>query len=57
MSRRNTRQGKARRRGERDRGQVTERERNRPGTPDQGHRAVGRSGGSAARWFWSPELG
>ena len=41
MSRRNTRHGKARRRGERDRGQVTERERNRPGTPDQGQRAVG----------------
>ena len=41
MSRRNTRQGKARRRAERDRGQVTERERNRPGTPDQGPRAVG----------------
>ena len=41
MSRRNTRQGKARRRAERDRRQVTERERNRPGTPDQGQRAVG----------------
>ena len=41
MSRRNTRQGKARRRAERDRGQVTERERNRPGTPDRGARAVG----------------
>ena len=41
MSRRNTRQGKARRRAERDRGQVTERERDRPGTPDQGPRAVG----------------
>jgi RNA polymerase primary sigma factor len=41
MSRRNTRQGKARRRAERDRRQVTERERNRPGTPDQGPRAVG----------------
>ena len=40
MSRRNTRQGKARRRAQRDRGQVTERERNRPGTPDQGARAV-----------------
>ena len=40
MSRRNTRQGKARRRAERDRGQVTERERKRPGTPDQGPRAV-----------------
>jgi RNA polymerase primary sigma factor len=41
MSRRNTRQGKARRRAERDRRQVTEREQNRPGTPDQGPRAVG----------------
>ena len=41
MSRRNTRHGKARRRAERDRGQVTERERKRPGTPDQGARAVG----------------
>ena len=41
MSRRNTRQGKARRRAQRDRGQVTERERNRPGTPDQGPWAVG----------------
>ena len=41
MSRRNSRQGKARRRAQRDRGQVTERERNRPGTPDQGPRAVG----------------
>jgi RNA polymerase primary sigma factor len=40
MSRRNTRQGKARRRAQRDRGQVTERERNRPGTPDQDPRAV-----------------
>src|SRR6476659_3162067 len=35
MSRRNTRQGKARRRGERDRRQVTERERKRPGIPGQ----------------------
>src|SRR5271169_5210403 len=41
MSRRNTRQGKARRRAQRDRGQVTERERNRPGTRGQGPRAVG----------------
>ena len=41
MSRRNSRQGKARRRAQRDRGQVTERERNRSGTPDQGARAVG----------------
>jgi RNA polymerase primary sigma factor len=40
MSRRNTRQGKARRRARRDRGQVTERERKRPGTPDQDPRAV-----------------
>src|ERR1700750_665780 len=35
MSRRNTRQGKARRRGERDRRQVTERERKRPRIPAQ----------------------
>ena len=35
MSRRNTRQGKARRRGERDRRQVTEREPKRPGIPGQ----------------------
>jgi RNA polymerase primary sigma factor len=41
MSRRNTRQGKARRRAERDRRQVTEREPKRPGTPDQDPRAVG----------------
>ena len=40
MSRRNTRQGKARRRAHRDRGPVAERARNRPGTPDQGPRAV-----------------
>src|SRR5690349_24492592 len=40
MSRRNTRQGKARRRAKRDRGQVTERERKRPGIPDQDPRAV-----------------
>ena len=40
MSRRNTRQGKARRRAQRDRGQVTGRERKRPGTPDQDPRAV-----------------
>src|SRR4029077_5276882 len=40
MSRRNTRQGKARRRAERDRWQVTERERKRPRTPDQGARTV-----------------
>ena len=36
MSKRNTRQGKARRRAQRDRGQVTERERNRPRISDQG---------------------
>src|SRR5436305_13338523 len=41
MSRRNTRQGKARRRAERDRGQVTEREPKRPRTSDQGPRAAG----------------
>jgi RNA polymerase primary sigma factor len=40
MSRRNTRKGKARRRAERDRGQVTEREQKRPGIPDQEPRAV-----------------
>src|ERR1700738_3909097 len=40
MSRRNTRQGKARRRAERDRRQVTERGRKRPRTSDQGPRAV-----------------
>ena len=40
MSRRNSRQGKARRRAERDRRQVTEREPKRPRTPDQDPRAV-----------------
>ena len=40
MSRRNTRQGKARRRVERDRRQVIEREPKRPGIPDQDPRAV-----------------
>jgi len=40
MSRRNTRQGKARRRVERDRPQVTERERKRAITSGQGPRAV-----------------
>jgi RNA polymerase primary sigma factor len=40
MSKRNTRQGKARRRAERDRRQVRERDRKRPGTSDQGLRAV-----------------
>src|SRR5580698_3273824 len=40
MSRRNTRQGKARRRAHRDRGQETERERRRPEIPDQKARAV-----------------
>ena len=40
MSRRNTRQGKARRRAERDRPQVSERERKRPGIPGQDPRAV-----------------
>ena len=57
MSRRNTRQGKARRRAERDGRQVTERERKRPGSSDQGPRAVGvqavqaapRPGGSGPR--------
>ena len=40
MSRRNTRQGKARRRAQRDRWQVAEPERERPRTSDQGPRAV-----------------
>jgi RNA polymerase primary sigma factor len=40
MSRRNTRQGKSRRRAERDRRQVTERERKRPGIPGQEPRTV-----------------
>ena len=40
MSRRNSRQGKTRRRAERDRRQVTERERKRAGTPDQDPRAA-----------------
>src|SRR5947207_2887335 len=40
MSRRNSRQGKARRRAERDRRQVTEREPKRPRSPDQNSRAV-----------------
>ena len=40
MSRRNTRQGKARRRAERDHLQVTGRERKRPSTSDPGPRAV-----------------
>ena len=40
MSRRNTRQGKTRRRAERDRRQVTEREQKRQGIPGQDPRAV-----------------
>src|SRR6516225_12447990 len=40
MSRRNSRHSKARRRAERDRRQVTERERKRPGIPDQDPRGV-----------------
>src|SRR5690348_2192049 len=40
MSRRNTRQGKARRRGERGRRQATEHERKRPGIPGQDPQAV-----------------
>ena len=40
MSRRNTRQGKAQRRAQRDCGQVTKRERRRPEIPDQEARAV-----------------
>src|SRR5580704_12533691 len=41
MSKRNSRQGKARRRVERDRRQVTVREPKRPGSPDQDPRAAG----------------
>jgi RNA polymerase primary sigma factor len=40
MSRRNSRQGKTRRRAERNRRQVTEREQKRPGIPGQNPRAV-----------------
>jgi RNA polymerase primary sigma factor len=40
MSKRNTRQGKARRRAARDRRPATERERERPGIPDQDPRTV-----------------
>jgi len=49
MSRRNTRQGKARRRAERDRWQVTERKRKRPRTSDPGPRAVEDQAIQAAR--------
>jgi RNA polymerase primary sigma factor len=49
MSRRNTRQGKARRRAERDRWQVTERKRKRPGTSGEGPRAVEDQAVQAAR--------
>src|SRR5580700_2016656 len=54
MSRRNSRQGKARRRAQRDRQQVTGREPKRPGSPDQDPRAVEvqaapRPGGSGPR--------
>ena len=54
MSRRNSRQGKARRRTERDRRPVAEREPKRPGSPDQDRRAGGdqaapRPGGPAPR--------
>ncbi len=54
MSRRNSRQGKARRRTERDRRPVAEREPKRPGSPDQDRRAAGdqaapRPGGPAPR--------
>jgi RNA polymerase primary sigma factor len=48
MSRRNTRHGKARRRAQRDRRQVTERERKRPGIPDQDPRAVADQAAQAA---------
>src|ERR1700731_1731446 len=49
MSRRNTRQGKDRRRAERDRGQVTERKPKRPRTSDLGPRAVEDQAIQAAR--------
>src|SRR5260370_31926148 len=49
MSRRNTRQGKARRRAERDRWQVTERKRKRPRTSDRAPRAVEDQAIQAAR--------
>ena len=49
MSRRNTRQGKARRRAERDRWQVTERKRKRPRTSGEGPRAVEDQAVQAAR--------
>jgi RNA polymerase primary sigma factor len=49
MSRRNTRQGKDRRRAERDRGQVTERKPKRPRTADRGPRAVEDQAIQAAR--------
>jgi RNA polymerase primary sigma factor len=49
MSRRNTRQGKARRRAERDRWQVTERKQKRPRTSGQGPRAVEDQAVQAAR--------
>ena len=48
MSRRNTRRGKARRRGERDRRQVTEREQKRPGIPGQDPRSVAEQAVQAA---------
>src|SRR5215470_6191853 len=50
MSRRNTRHGKARRRAERDRRQVTERERKRPGIPDQNPWVVEDQAVQAAPW-------
>ncbi|HEX3189825.1 MAG TPA: sigma-70 factor domain-containing protein, partial [Streptosporangiaceae bacterium] len=49
MSRRNTRQGKARRRAERDRWQGTERKRKRPRTSGEGPRAVEDQAVQAAR--------
>src|SRR5438093_10116075 len=48
MSRRNSRQGKTRRRAERDRRQVTEREQKRPRIPGQNPRAVEEQADQAA---------
>jgi hypothetical protein len=48
MSRRNSRHGKARRRAERDRRQVTEREPTRPGSLEQDPRAAGNQAVQAA---------
>jgi RNA polymerase primary sigma factor len=52
MSRRNSRQGKARRRVERNRSQLTEHKRKRPRTSDQGPRAVE---DQAVQTAWRPD--